>query len=145
MEVHTAQFGPVSFDPRDIYTFPQGIYGFELCRRWLLLGTAIDQPIRYLQSVERAQLALPVVTPSQFVPEYRVRVAAEALAPLALERDRDLAVLAVLNPQHDPTVNLKAPLLLNLCSRIGLQVIADGDWSIRHSLGIAPPARRKAA
>ena len=47
----------------------------------------------------------------------------------------EVQVLAIVSHVDDMlTVNLKAPLLINMRRRLGRQVIQNGNWSIHHIL-----------
>ena len=143
MEVHSTKFGIVRAFAHDIIHFPQGLPGLEDCQQWILLAESIpteNAPAAtvWLQSVERDDIALALAAPCRFVPHYRVRVDSAELRSLRIERDRDVEVLAVLNYRDGVrSINLKAPLVINMASRLGRQVINPGSWSMRHMI-VAP-------
>lgn len=148
VEVCTVKFGVIRADARDIICFPEGLPGLEDCRRWVILAdpNGLESPVMWLQSVDHGEIALPVVAPSHYVPQYRVRVDATELKSLQIERDRDVEVLAVLNRRNGITsINLKAPLVVNMASRIGRQVITAGSWSVRHMVVASPGQLRQSA
>lgn len=146
MELHTTKFGTVCVDQRDLLRFPDGLIGYENARDWVLLTETLDSSICWLQSVNFGELAVPMVTPSRYVPQYRVRVDAEELQTLEIERDRDVEVLVVLSQHRDlPSINLKAPLVINMASRIGRQVVDTGNWSVRHMIAAVAGNLRQTA
>ncbi len=146
MEVCTANFGTISATDRDIIRFPEGLAGLEDCHNWLILADSLDAELLWLQSADRAEIALPVVSPTRFVPQYRVRVDADELTSLAIDRDRDVQVLVTVNHIDSlPTINLKAPLVINLSGRVGRQVVVPEAWSIRHLIAGTPGSLRRTA
>jgi flagellar assembly factor FliW len=146
MEVNTTRFGSLQVDAEDLIHFPAGILGLEECRDWVLLKDAQNDAVAWLQSVQRPRIALPLVSPRRFVPDYHIRVAQAELAPLQLEDVRAVQVVVIAGrTDHSITLNLKAPLLINMARRLGRQVVTNGDLPIRFELSGSPLAWKKSA
>ncbi|HEY2412253.1 MAG TPA: flagellar assembly protein FliW, partial [Pirellulaceae bacterium] len=112
MQIETRHFGPVKVEADDFVLFPRGIVAFEDCRHWVLLGDDENPTLAWLQSVSRPEVALPVVSPRRFVPEYAVRLARGQLAPLEFSQFDQVFVLTIVSQSDgDFTLNLKAPLV----------------------------------
>jgi flagellar assembly factor FliW len=68
------------------------------------------------------------------------------LAGLELSDDTEAHVLAVLAKHEDClTVNLKAPLVLNLAGRLGRQVVTTDEQPLQLELAATSAASRKIA
>src|SRR5262245_60836702 len=135
MQISTTRFGLVTIEPGDILHFPGGLLGLEDCHRWVLLADGENTALAWLQSTSRPEVALAVVHPKRFVPQYQLRVARRDLEPLALGNLADAEVLAIVSSHHDDlTLNLKAPLLINVPRRLGRQVISESDTTTQHML-----------
>lgn len=134
-EIQTSRFGTLQIESSDIIEFPRGILGMENLREWILFADSGNPQLGWLQSAQQPEVALAVVSPQRFVPDYQVRVARRELAPLHLTQTENAHVLAIVgkNQQHI-TLNLKAPLVINLPERLGCQVVAKGDQPIQHEL-----------
>ncbi len=146
MKIDTTRFGQVEIEPGDILHFPEGLLGLPACRSWVLLADAENPALGWMQSVDREEIALGVVSPRRFVPSYRMRVARRELEPLELDEIRSAAVLVVVSKtEHSITLNLKAPLLINLGRRLGRQVVTNGDLPVQYVLGSTSSAFRKSA
>jgi len=146
MLIETTRFGPVDIETDDIIHFPNGLVGMEDCRRWVLLADGENDTLGWLQSVERSEVALAVVSPRRFVPEYQMRVARHELAPLHLDHVRQAQVLVILGrTEESMTLNLKAPLVFNLPRRLGRQVVTNGDQPVRYSVCRARGSLKKSA
>ena len=74
MQIGTRHFGDVEIEVDYILLFPQGVIAFEECRHWVLLADVENPSIAWLQSANRAEVALPVVSPRRFSPEYSVHI-----------------------------------------------------------------------
>ena len=153
MLIKTTRFGELEVDESKVLFFPAGLPGLPGSRRYLLLDIAEQRPFRWLQSCDEPEIALVVVDPLLFFPDYRVEVSAEELNALGLEVEPEDAceVLAVLVVPPDPrliTANLLAPLIINHRSRRGAQVIlSNSPYTTRHYL-FAPegkPEEKKVA
>jgi len=146
MDVFSTRFGAVEVQPDDVLHFPEGLPGLEECRDWVLLAEAQNDAVAWLQSVDRADVALAVVSPRRFVPDFQMRVARRELDPLALDEVRAAQVLVVVSRTEGRlTLNLKAPIVVNLRRRLARQVIANGDLPVQHELGTPLSTLRKSA
>ncbi|MHC4401384.1 MAG: flagellar assembly protein FliW [Planctomycetota bacterium] len=146
MEINTARFGSVEIEADDVIRFPEGLIGLPECRDWVLLADTQNDAVAWMQSVERADIAVAVVSPRRFVPEFRMRVARRELVPLELETV-DSAQVLVIATRHGRSfaLNLKAPVVLNPERRLGRQVITNGDLPIQYEVGSDSPAVRRSA
>lgn len=143
MHIETHRFGRLEIESADLIHFPRGILGLESCRQWVLLADNQNDALGWLQSAERAEIALAVVSPRRFVPDYRIRVSRREISPLVIERIEDARVLVIVGrTEHALSLNLKAPLVFNLAQRLGAQVVAKDEHAIQHEL-TAPPAPLK--
>ena len=144
MNIATTRFGKLTIDEGDVLTFVDGLIGMEDCRRWVLLGDAENSALAWLQSVDRAEVALGVVSPRRFVPDYQVRVAKREIAPLGLENPAEAQVLVIVSQANGSLVlNLKAPLVVHLSAQLGRQIVARDDHAVQYRLEGA--GRRKTA
>lgn len=141
MQIHTTRFGLVEIDVADILLFPQGVIALDDCRHWVLLGDESNESLGWLQSVTRGEIALAVVSPRRFVPEYQVHVTRGQLATLELSQFDSAYVLSIVSRSDgELTLNLKAPLLVNLDRRLGRQVITTDEQPIAWQIGRTEPA-----
>ncbi len=146
MWIATTRFGPIQFEPEDVIEFPDGILGLPSCRDWLLLADVRNPSLAWLQSVDRPEVALCVVSPRRFVPDYQVRAARRELESLEFEDLSSAEVLVVVSRSAGYiTLNLKAPLVLNLQRGLGRQVVCYGDHPIQYVVASLSPALRKSA
>jgi flagellar assembly factor FliW len=137
MRITTTRFGRIDVDAADLIRFPSGLPGLEDCREWALLADAANDALGWLQSTTRAEVALAVVSPRRFVPDYQVRIPRSELSPLALDDMRDAQVVVVVGENGTGlTLNLKAPIVINLQARTGRQVVASGDLPLHYELSI---------
>jgi flagellar assembly factor FliW len=78
------------------------------------------------------------------VPDYQVRISRGELTPLLLADVREAQVLTIVGKgERGITLNLKAPVVINLERRLGRQVITNGDMPVAYELASQPAALRK--
>ncbi|MBQ6113366.1 MAG: flagellar assembly protein FliW [Synergistaceae bacterium] len=135
-KIETSRFGTVSYSEEEILFFPRGIPAFESKHEWILAGTD-DSAVKWLQSLDDGELALPVTSPDAVQPDYNARIPEDELKLIDTVNPSELALLIVVSiPDSAPwnmTANLRAPILINLKTHKAVQVIAlNGDYPIRH-------------
>jgi len=142
MLVKTRFFGEVDIEDEKILTFDNGIMGFEDMKRWTLIydiEKGSEGPISWFQSLDMAELALPVINPYTVTAVYEPVVEDELLKPLGEFKDEELVTLLTITiPSEDPsktTANFRAPMLINPVNRKGIQVIVNNeDYPIKFSI-----------
>ncbi len=149
MVVQTARFGAVEVDAARLIELEEGLLGFPQERRYCLLQVKEGSPFKWMQSVERPELAFLVVGPHEFFRDYEVFLGDEAAAEMALEKPEDAAVLALVSIQEDQavTANLMGPVVVNTRTGRGRQIVLDNDkYTTRHRLcTLAQPRAETAA
>jgi flagellar assembly factor FliW len=111
--------------------------GFPEHQRFALVQLDEAGVLCSLQSVEDPELRFLVVPPSAFFPDYAPVIDDATVSTLGIESADDAIVLLVVNPGDDTgaaTANLLAPVVVNLATRQGGQVVLDEDLPIRAPL-----------
>jgi flagellar assembly factor FliW len=146
MHIDTSRFGPVEIAPEDILLFSRGVIGFEEHRHWVLLADESSDSVAWLQSLTAAEVALPMVSPRRFDPSYRVLITAHQLTPLELAvLDRAFVLVVLSQSESSLTINLRAPIVLNLDRRIGRQLVTSTEEQIQMAITGESAALRKSA
>jgi flagellar assembly factor FliW len=136
VKVQTKAFGPVEVEEWQSIVFPQGLFGFEELKDYVLLD-AEKTPFYWLQSIDKTPVAFVVVNPFLIRPDYEVNIGGEELAEIGIQAPEKALILAIVTiPLEGPmTVNLQGPLAINRDNRQGKQVIlADSRWKTRHDV-----------
>lgn len=121
---------------KNVIHFPNGIYGFEEIRDFILLQEDDSRTIWSLQAADSPYPSLIVVDPSLLLPGYAPKLGAAERRALGNPQEEDLCWLAVAvirKKPEDTVVSLKSPLAINVKNRVGMQVILeDGDYPLRY-------------
>ncbi len=146
MQIATTRFGSLAVDVDDLLHFPRGVMGFEDCQHWVLLADTKNAAVGWLQSADRPAVALAVVSPRRFAPEYRIRIGQSQLSTLELASASKLYALCAVNRDDGRcTINLRAPILINLDRRLGCQVVTVDEQPLQLDLTKPSVQLRKSA
>lgn len=141
MRIKTRVFGEVEIEDSKIITFENGIVGFPDMKRFALVHDeekGVDAGIRYLQSVEEPEFAMPVMDPLRVVPDYNPEIEDELLNPLGDISPDNLLVLVTVSVPKEITkisINLQAPIIINAEERKAAQIIVEGsEYKIKYPI-----------
>lgn len=138
MKISTTRFGEIEVEQEHIFCFPQGIPGFEHIHEYLFIQNPEDLPFCYMQSVTQADLAFIVTDPFVFYPDYDFEIPEESVGELELSEPRDVKVWSIVTVQgklENATINLSAPVVLNMNTNKGKQIILNhSPYKTRHPL-----------
>ena len=147
MRVVTKAYGAVDVDERQRITFPQGLFGFETIRDYVLLD-ADRQPFYWLQSVDVEQVAFVLINPFLFRPDYELDIDDNLAGSIGITSpDKALIFTIVTFPGNGPmTANLQGPIIINQDTRIGRQeILSDLRWKTKHDILEELSAAKKGA
>jgi len=140
MEILTRHFGTVDIEADKVIEFKEGIFGFSELKTFVILydGAEEGNPFAWLQSVQEKDVCLPMISPMFWFQEYAPDVDDELVAsigdldPSALDI---YTIVVIPDDIKDMTTNLKAPIIVNRDTKLGMQVIVnDDEYNIKHNL-----------
>jgi len=125
LKFQSSRFGEQEVAVESVITLVEGIIGFPDDRKYVLLD--YNPPFSWLHSVKSPELAFVVVNGAEFGDHYQVPLPKND-PELALDDDPDYAIVNIVSIRSQPaptTVNLKAPIIVNLKNMIGRQIVID--------------------
>ena len=140
MKADTRLFGPIEIEDEKIIEISQGIIGFPDLKHFTLIYDSereTQSAIRWLQSMDDGDIAMPDIAPGELLPDYRPTVNNELLADLGeLTSENTYLLVTVRVPENieELSVNLKAPIVINTDTNKGSQVIVEDDFEVRHKI-----------
>jgi len=141
MQIETTRFGHLQIDHSDILLMPHGLIGFESSRHWVLLSNPAGEDVAWLQSVAQPAVAIPVVSPRRYAPDYRVQIPQRELSLLHLRNEDQMYVLTVVSKNGQSlTTNLKSPILLNASRQLAVQVVCSDERPMSLPIGLTASA-----
>jgi flagellar assembly factor FliW len=137
LKINTKAYGTIDVDERQQIVFPEGLYGFEAFKTYVLMD-AEQQPYYYLQSVETQGAAFILLKPFLFRPDYEIDVDDAELAEIGISDPGKALVFSIVTVPDDGspmTANLAGPLVINRERRIGKQIVlTDPRWKTKHDI-----------
>jgi flagellar assembly factor FliW len=127
LSVQTTRFGTIEIEENRTIHFPEGLLGFPHRKDYIILEHKPGSPFCWLQSMDRPDLAFVVVNPFLVKTDYLEDLSPEERAFFTQKSKDDLIVFALVTIPRDDvekmTVNLLGPLVIDVKSRHGRQVI----------------------
>lgn len=126
MKCFNSQIGEIDYAEAHVFTFAEGLIGFEQTKKVVVINDAEAEPLRWLVSIDDENICLPILDPKCVVTNYE--------AVNRFPDDTTIAVIASLKePIEDSTVNMRSPILFDAAKRTGKQIILpDERFAIQH-------------
>ncbi len=135
--LETGHLGSIRVEEDQIITLRPGLLGFPNLHRYILIQHALESPFLWLQSLDEPSLAFVVLDPVLLIPDYQPAPWDLVLKQAQAENPGDLKILVILTippgrPQ-DMTANLMGPIVINLKTRQGKQMVLErSPYSHQH-------------
>lgn len=141
MQIATKYFGNIDIQQEKIIHFDNGLPGFEEYKDFTVLydiDTEEKPFFSWLQAVDEKNLAFPIVNPFNIDENYNPTVDNQDLAGLGeMTPENTVVFLLATIPQDikNASVNMKAPIIINIDNRKGMQIIVENsEYEIKHKL-----------
>ena len=138
MKAVTRLFGTIDVADEKIITMERGMIGFPNLTHFALIFDEEKKDkkfkIMWLQSMDDGDIAFPVADPIQIKEDYKPLVNEEIIAPLGeMTEDNTYILVTVTVPKkvEDFSVNLKAPIVINMDTNKGAQIITEDDYPVK--------------
>ena len=138
MEVISPVHGKITYDENEIIKFEKTILGFDKSKRFILKDVNENDFFKILQSVDEPEVAFIVISPFEVENNYEINLNNEVINTLKIKEANNVLLysLVTLNSKiEDITVNLKAPIVININNKKAQQFIIDKEkYKIKHPL-----------
>ena len=141
MKAVTRAFGTIEIEDDKIITMAKGMIGFPELTHFALIFDEDKKEkefkIMWLQSMDDGDIAFPVTDPIYIIEDYNPSVNAEILAPLGEMTEENTYLLSTVTvPKNieDFSMNLKAPIVINMDTNKGAQVITEDDYPVKFKI-----------
>ena len=139
MKIETKYFGEMELLEDEIVHFPQGIFGFEDNKSFVIIRFENDNDsLLCLQSVTDELLAFVLMNPFYVKKDYKPELSTQDSDDLKINSDTPVSLYAI-TVVHDKfeksTINLKCPIVVNCNENLAKQVVLDtNEYSLRHPI-----------
>ena len=137
MKLVTKLFGEIEISEEKIITFGNGIIGFPDLKKFTLVYDEENQgaAISWLQSLDEPAFAIPVMNPLLIKEGYDPFINDELLKPLGeITPENSYVLVTVTVPKEikELSVNLKAPIVINVDEKKGSQIIVEDNFPVKY-------------
>ncbi|QPQ32387.1 flagellar assembly protein FliW [Lysinibacillus sp. JNUCC 51] len=132
MKIVTKFLGEIEIVEQDILTFEHGLLGLENEKNFVLLPVDADLPLAILQSVDNAEIGFVVAYPFAFKKDYSFDISEDDREQLHIEKEEDVLTYAIVTMKEtfqESTINLLAPLIINMDKKLGKQIVLQDNKS----------------
>lgn len=137
MEILSPVHGKITYDEDEIINFEKSIPGFNDIKRFILKEIE-GSSFKLLQSIDDVTVGFVVISPFQVEENYEINLSEEVIKTLEIKEATDVLLysLVTLNSKVEKiTVNLKAPVVINVNNKKAEQFIIDKEkYKIKHPL-----------
>jgi flagellar assembly factor FliW len=138
MQISTVRFGTIEIDEKKILTFDEGLPGLEEYKQYVILQVGESYPVVWMQSTTELSVCLPVIDSFLAVPDYTFNINDEDAKELKLQSPDNLLVLSVVVIPEEiegMTMNLAAPIIINMETGRAKQIILNGgEYNVRYPM-----------
>ncbi|ADQ41176.1 protein of unknown function DUF180 [Caldicellulosiruptor acetigenus I77R1B] len=135
--VQSRVFGELEVSEENIIFFEEGIPAFENLKKFVIIKED-ESPFHWLQSIEDKDIAFVIINPFEIKPDYEFDLPDEVVSKLEIDSPQDVAVFCIVVIPEDvkqTRVNLKAPIIINVNKRKGMQYLLDDErYPLRYYL-----------
>lgn len=146
MEIKTKTMGVKNVEPRQIVTFPEGLFGFEDFKKYAVMDSEYE-PFIWLQSVDEPSLAFFIIDPFMIFSDYEADIDDASLEKISVKAAEDIVVMAIVTVPSgggEITANLQGPVVINKRNNLAAQVIlTDSRWNTKHDIRAAVEKRQE--
>lgn len=120
-KIVSLHFGELTVEREHIFTFNDGMLGFDNLKEYVLISEEETIPFKWLISIDEPEIGFPVLSPwhidLNYNPGKNFNFDVEVL----------FVVVTLENQDGNMTANMKAPIILNVQEQTGKQIILPGD------------------
>ncbi len=137
MVIESKNLGSIEYNAEDVIRFEKGLLAFEEEKEFIVIRNR-ETEFYYLQSVKDADVTFIMVDLKDVMPNYDPKVEVEFLQDLG-EVKQNLQIFNICTVKEnldELTVNLLGPIVVNMDTKKGKQVVISNDegYSVKHKL-----------
>ncbi|EGO87124.1 flagellar assembly protein FliW [Clostridium botulinum C] len=138
MKLETKCHGIIEYNKDDVIEFKKGIPGFNNLKKFINFPIENNEVFSVLHSIENNEIGFIVTSPFSIINDYEINLDDNVINRLKIEKEKDVLVLNTVtlhSKLENITVNLCAPIVINIKTKLGEQIILNnGKYEIKHPL-----------
>ncbi|WP_333859930.1 flagellar assembly protein FliW [Clostridium sp.] len=138
MKLNTKCHGVLEYSEKDIIVFKKGIPGFEHLKKFILAPVEENNLFYVLHSIEDKNVGIVAASPFNVLEDYEFELNEDKESELKIKSVEDIFIVNTVTLDSllkNITINLKAPIVVNIKENIGEQLILDKvEYPIKYPL-----------
>lgn len=118
--------------------FEKGLPGFENHRNFEISDIEENQKFKVVNSLDDKSVGFIAISPFDVKKDYEIKLDTDTINSLKIDNPEDVLLLNIVTlgkKLENSTVNLKAPLVMSVKNKLGLQLILQDDkYNIKEPL-----------
>lgn len=130
MVLKTKYHGDIEYEENQIINFKKGILSFENLKNFILFPLKGNEFFNVLHSIENTSIGFIVASPFSIKEDYTFELPNKIIEELQINDSTEVLVQNILTVNSDiekTTINLRAPLIININSKLGEQIILNDE------------------
>jgi flagellar assembly factor FliW len=119
-----------------IFTFPEGILGFEDVHKYAFILNEKVAPFMFMQAIDRPNLSFVCIESFRICPDYNIVLPDTTVKGLEIKDANDALVISLVTVRKDvmeTTANLMSPIIMNMKTLKAQQVILENsNYPVRY-------------
>lgn len=138
MEIVSPIHGAITYDLEEVIKFEKSIPGFEGMNNFIIKDADEEGPFKILQSIDDVNIGFVLISPFDLEESYEIKLTDELIDRLRIKDSSDVVLYSLVtlsSKVENITVNLRAPLVINIKDKKGEQFIVDKEiYKTKHPL-----------
>ena len=124
--------------PENVFSFPEGLLGFPRLNEFVFILNDKVKPFLFMHALDGSDLCFVCVESFMICPSYNVKLPDSFVESLAIKDPAEVLLLNLVTVKQkveDISANMVSPLVINIKSRIGRQLIVENSvFPIRYKI-----------
>ncbi|MGB9498891.1 MAG: flagellar assembly protein FliW [Dissulfuribacterales bacterium] len=126
MQYSTSRFGDIEISEEQVIRIEGGLFGFTNLSKYIIIHQRSQGPFVWLQSLERPELAFPLIDPHLIYPDYVLEISREEADEIGIEDENDVKIFVLVAIQAGNKrlqLNMQGPLIINQKNNLAMQFV----------------------
>jgi flagellar assembly factor FliW len=126
LQYSTSRFGTIETNEGQEIRIKGGLFGFTNLSKYIIIHQRNQGPFVWLQSLERPELAFPLIDPHLVYPDYVLELSREEADGIGIEDENDVKIFVLVAIQVGNKrlqLNMQGPLIINQKNSLAMQFV----------------------
>ena len=126
MQYSTSRFGTIETSEGQELRIKGGLFGFTNLSKYIIIHQRSQGPFVWLQSLERPELAFPLIDPHLIYPDYVLEISREEADEIGIDNENDVKIFVLVAMQAGNKrlqLNMQGPLIINQKNSQAMQFV----------------------